>query len=378
MASTTSRTPYLRRIEPLWARRLAPAQRLLWAALVPPAEIYGVAAACRAAFWRGLRRRRTSLPLVSIGNLTVGGNGKTPFTLYLAKRLAASGIATAIVSRGWGAVRGRRAAYLARLGPGAVAEVEEIGDEPAMMAQSFAGPIAVARRRIDAIRLLEQLGGIDAVLLDDAFQHLRLPRDFDLLMVNAGRGFGNGWTLPAGPLRERLSALRRADAVVLLETGVEASCAPDVIALAEAARVPVYRAALRPRALVRAAAQRWQELPLALGGRRVLALSGLADASGFHAMLAGLHAQVVATLEFPDHHAYSLADWQCVASAAAKAEMVVTTEKDLVKLQRFTLATDSLYAVRLEVSMGADEQRLLDLVAGALRGPKSATPRREG
>lgn len=374
---SASRLPRRWRIERLWSRRLTPSQRVQWATLVPAAELYGAAAACRAAFWRLMRRRRTSLRLVSIGNLTVGGNGKTPFTLYLAQRLAAGGIGAAIVSRGWGAARRRRGARLVRTSGGAELGVEEAGDEPVMMARGFGGPIAVAHRRIDAIRLLEGLGGIETVLLDDAFQHLRLPRDLDLLMVNAGRGFGNGWTLPAGPLREWLAALRRADALVLLDAGNGSEGAPGAVALAEAARVPVYRAALRPRALVRAVAPgQWQELPLALGGRRVLALSGLADPGGFHAMLRELEAQVVGTLEFPDHHAYSLADWQSVASAAANAELVVTTEKDLVKLQQFPSAADSLYALRLEVSMGADEQRLLDLVAGGLRRPKPDAPRR--
>jgi tetraacyldisaccharide 4'-kinase len=154
----------------------------------------------RERWWR-TRSASAGVPTISVGNLTVGGNGKTPFTLFLAARMRARGLAVAIVSRGWGRAIDRGNPMLVSDGTRCLKSPREAGDEPVMMAKSFGGPIAVARRRIDAIRLLCARGRFDAVILDDGFQHLRLHRDLDLLLINAARGFGNGWVLPAGPMR---------------------------------------------------------------------------------------------------------------------------------------------------------------------------------
>ncbi|MFZ0889097.1 MAG: tetraacyldisaccharide 4'-kinase, partial [Candidatus Binataceae bacterium] len=238
---------------------------------------------------------------------------------------------------------------------------------PIMMARRFQGPIAVARRRIDAIRLLERHGRLDAVVLDDAFQHIRLARDFDLLVLNTDRAFGNGWLLPAGPMRERPGAVRRADAIVLIERG------DGLGAESQVSRARVFHAAIRPHSLVHPELGQWREVPLAIHGRRVLAVSGLANPNGFYEMIRAQDADLVGVLEYPDHHRYTQADWQNVASAARDADIVITTEKDLVKLERFPFARDSLYALRLEVTMDEQESaRLLDMIAGAAQTPRQA------
>jgi tetraacyldisaccharide 4'-kinase len=333
-------------------------------ALRPISAIYAGATALHARAWRSFARR-APLPVISVGNLTVGGNGKTPFALFLASLLREHGIRAAIASCGYGRA-GARAAIVAG-GGHILMTPREAGDEPVMMAKAFAGPIAVARRRIDAIGMLARRASLDVAILDDGFQHFRLRRDLDLLLVSESRGFGNGRVLPAGPMREPLGAIDRADAVILItaDSG-DAGLAPRHRAAIE--KRPLMRAAIKPSALVRPAAGEWIEAPLELRGRRVCLVSGLAHPRGFHAMVRGLGAEIVEALDYADHHDYGPGDWENIIAAARCAEFVLTTEKDLVKLERFSPAGLSLYALRLKVAMDEpDRARLLELTLGAIR-----------
>ena len=219
----------------------------------------------------------------------------------------------------------------------------------------------------EQVRLLSARAHFDALILDDGFQHLRLRRDLDLILINAARGFGNGWVIPAGPLREPRSALSRADAIVLIDSGGRQTPLLTAANLAMPEHLPIIHASIRPRALVRANDAGWQEYPLVLAGRRIVAVNGLADAAGFHAMLTDLGATLAATFDFPDHHDYTPHDIENILSAMRAADHIVTTEKDLVKLERFPLADVSLYALRLDVSMDAgDEARMFDLLTAAM------------
>jgi tetraacyldisaccharide 4'-kinase len=362
------------RLERLWRRELTAGDRLRWIPLTGAAALFRGAVAVRNLWWRW-RAAESPVPVVSVGNLTVGGAAKTPFTLYLARRLQRRGLTIAIVSRGYGRRSpGAPAALVADRGELRVAP-DQSGDEPAMMARSFDGPIAVARRRIDAIRLLAERGPLDAVILDDGFQHVRLRRAVDLVLVSRERGFGNGWMLPAGPMREPLGSLRRADAVVLMSAGGRRPPALDQRALAALQRRTLLHATLAPRALLVAERGAWRETSPLLAGRRVFAVSGIADPMGFHATLRELDADLVGVLEFPDHHAYTHADWQTIAAAARDADLIVTTEKDLIKLERFPFPRDSLYALRLEVTMAEEDARVLDeLIMPRLGAPAATRP----
>ena len=351
-------SPNRPRIERLWQRDLPVHLLPAWVGLAAVAGFYRIGVGARHLYWRAMKQRSPVLT-VSVGNLTVGGTGKTPFTLFLAGRLQSHGLRVGIVSRGYGRARSKARAELVADGGQLKIAPEDAGDEPAMMAKTFTGPIAVARRRIDAIDLLSKLGPIDAVILDDGFQHVRLNRDVDLLLVSDGRGFGNGWMLPAGPMREPLRAIDRADAIVVMNSSADTSAIRPVQMKKLTAR-KILHASVRPRALICIENGVWRETPLTLVGRRVLAVSGLADSSGFYAMLRELDADLVAVFEYPDHHAYTNADWQAMVNAMRDADLVVTTEKDLVKLERFPFPRDSLYALRLEVTMDAAGARALD------------------
>jgi tetraacyldisaccharide 4'-kinase len=349
----------------MWRRHL-PARLLpAWVGLAVAAGFYRLGVGARHLYWQFARERAPVLT-VSVGNLTVGGTGKTPFTLFLARRLQSHGLRVGIVSRGYQRKPSKVPAKLVADGGRLKVSQEEAGDEPAMMAKTFTGPIAVALRRLDGIELLSKLGPLDVVILDDGFQHVRLARDVDLVLVSNERGFGNGWMLPAGPMRESIRAVGRANAVVLMTSGTGAS----VIRPRQMKRLTrgnLLHASVRPRALLLSEKGVWRETPLGLGGRRVLAVSGLADSSGFYAMLRELDADLVGVFEYPDHHAYTNADWQAMVKAMRNTEVVVTTEKDLVKLERFPFPRDSLYALRLEVTMEADDARALDeLVLGRM------------
>jgi tetraacyldisaccharide 4'-kinase len=217
--------------------------------------------------------------------------------------------------------------------------------------------------------------------------------------------------LPAGPLREPRNGIARADAIVLIDSatgpinaappcapelnadrdrasasvefGDLAAVSPDVSDLALPNEIPIVRASIRPTTLVQSDAAGWHERPLALVGRRIIAVSGLADPASFHAMLRQLGATIVATLEFPDHHDYTPHDVENMLLAARETADIVTTEKDLVKLERFPQINVSLYALRLEVSMEADDEtRLFDLVAARIsekaRASGAAPSRRAG
>jgi tetraacyldisaccharide 4'-kinase len=330
----------------------------------PLSLVYSGLLKVRAAWWRHYSQV-ARLPVVSVGNLTVGGNGKTPFALFLARRLRECGLGAGIVSRGYG---GRsRAARLVSDHRRILMTPRQAGDEPVMMAKWFDGPVAIARRRIDAIKLLAANRLAEVVVLDDAFQHVRLRRQCDLVLFNQNVGLGNGRLLPAGPLREPLTALERADAIVFVQclglgsssNAVEPEIARHKIAL---------QARLEPASLTYSDKGDWQQMPLMLKGRRVAAVSGLANPSGFRAMLHTLGASIVAALDYPDHHEYKPRDWKKIEALARDAEMIITTEKDLVKLEHLAPSQFPLFALHLKVLMEPpDENQLLALVLERLR-----------
>lgn len=324
----------------------------------------------RVAYRIGLFRTHDApVPVVSVGNLTVGGTGKTPATLWLAGRLRADGRRPAIVTRGYGGTLAGRTVVVGRTGKPLLG-VDEIGDEAALLATRFEGPVVCGADRVAAVALAVEEGA-DLVVLDDGFQHWRLGRDVEIVLVDGRAGFGNGSLLPAGPLREPVAALRRADAVVVTKTA-------PVGPLAETLRrrapdIPLFSAELAPVSL-----SQWEDGELrtrSLGdlvGRRVVTVSAIAEPRSFYELLGQLEAQAVEVLEYPDHHRFTQSDWHRINKAAHAADLVVCTEKDLVKLCRFPFARGRLAALRVDFCLGeADEERLCALVRDRLRPAES-------
>jgi tetraacyldisaccharide 4'-kinase len=311
--------------------------------LAPLAAIYGAVAASRLT----QSGARAAVPVICIGNPTVGGAGKTPLTLALARLLAAAGETPALLSRGYG---GRLAGPL-RVDV-ARHRAADVGDEPLLLAR--VAPTFVARDRVAGA---QAAAGASLILMDDGFQNPSLQKDFAVLVVDARRGIGNGRVVPAGPLRAPLHVqLARADALVVVGT---APAADAVAAAARARGVPVFHAGLEPDTAVAAA----------LAGARVLAFAGIGDPEKLFATLKEAGIAVAATRGFPDHHRYTPAEARMLCEQAEReALLLVTTEKDLVRLQGDrSVAALAARARALPVTLRfADEAAFLRLLQARL------------
>ena len=307
--------------------------------LLPLAPVYrGAVAVRRAAYRRGwMRRTRLAVPVISIGNLTFGGTGKTPTVISLARDLVRMGRRPAVLTRGYKRLDDGQVVVV---GPDPKQTAVEVGDEPLEMARRLPGvPVIVdadrARGGAEAQRL-----GADVVLLDDGFQHLRLERDLDLVLIDAGDPWGGSRLPPLGRLREPVTALKRADAVLITKApGEWRLLAAEIEGVVDrvAPRLQVFISRMRPsRVLV--PEEGWLG-PEVLTGRRVMAFAALGRPEGFADTLAEAGAEIVATRWFPDHHVYTDQELcEVVDQAAAASAIPVTTAKDAVKLPSDTSA----------------------------------------
>jgi len=292
---------------PFWWRPAGIAACLL----APVAAIYGTVAA-----WR-LRQRgyRAGVPVLCIGNPTVGGAGKTPLALAVARMLERAGERPGILSRGYG---GRLP------GPHVVDPARDraldVGDEPILLAR--VAPTLVARDRVAGAQAAVAAGA-SVIVMDDGFQNPALAKDLAVLVVDGRRGIGNAKVFPSGPLRAPLDAqLDRADAIVLV--GAVGEAASPVVAAAQARRLPLFRARLEPDA----------GFVAALAGKRVLAFAGIGDPAKVFATLAEAGVAVTATRSFGDHHRYTPMEARSLcAQSDAEGLVLVTTEKDVARLQ---------------------------------------------
>jgi len=355
------------KIEDVWYGE-GPGSGLARAALLPAAALVGAAVRVRGLLYdHGLLAAVAApAPVVSIGALRVGGSGKTPFVLWLAAKLNARGLVPCIVTRGYGGSGNSSAPVLLDASAAMEAGVAaRLGDEAVLLALRSQCPVVVGGDRLLACRaafagLSGQGRAPDLFLLDDGFQHRALARGLDVVLVS---GDEHGERLmPAGPLRESVSALARAGAVVEMGRAAGgAASGPRAFSGLTA------RASARPCALVSAVTDKDGEDLAMLKGRRVVAVAAVARPQRFLRDLEGLGARVVASVLRRDHHRYDDADLREIAAAAAGADLVVTTEKDLVKLAH-PGGKDGLRALRIEIRLEAadEESRLLGLVSGLL------------
>jgi tetraacyldisaccharide 4'-kinase len=319
-------------------RRLTPA---LWL-LLPLAGIYSLLS--------GLNRRlakpvRLPVPVIVVGNLIVGGAGKTPLTLWLAQQLKARGWRPGIVSRGYG-----------RSSDGVLAvsnasTTAEVGDEPLLLARRSGVPVWVGRQRaVAGAALLAEHPKVDVLLCDDGLQHYALARDVELVVFDA-RGVGNGWRLPVGPLRETLLRLATVDALIGNNfTGKLPSAKP------------VFNMTLLPGSFYRLGDPQQSCSAESLRGRgKLFALAGIGNPGRFFQTLESL-GLVCEKHPFPDHHGYSAADL-----AFAKDGILLMTEKDAVKCAGLTVGETWVLPVEAELSPA-----LIDLILEKLRGRQAA------
>lgn len=307
---------------------------------------------------RALRSRAVPCGVVSIGNLTVGGTGKTPAVIHVVETLRRLGARPAVVSRGYG--RRSRGVRVVTDGRSLAAAVEDAGDEPFLLARRLTDtPVVVGEDRYRAARQAVEQFGVTAIVLDDGFQHRGLVKDLEIVLTRGARPWGNGWIVPAGPLREPLDALRRADLIVA--TGDDRAAS---LAAVEPARdryapdVPLLWA-------TQDAVESWEAHDpspapaTALSRRRLVAFAGIADPFRFRHSLAALEVTVAAFERFPDHHWYVRADLERLGrlASALDADGLVTTEKDWVRLHGWARPDAPLYvlATRFVLQSGESE-----------------------
>lgn len=299
-----------------------------------------------------LRARALACPVVAIGNLTVGGTGKTPAVELAVRTLAELGYRAAVVSRGY---RRRSSGVQIVADTAAIRlEPEDAGDEPFLLARRLPGvPVVVGSSRYEAARLAVERFGVTAIVLDDGFQHRTLRKDLEIVMARARDPWGNGRLLPHGPLREPLTALERADLVVV--TGARDGADLEPVA----ATVQRYAPGRPVLAARYAPVECWQTTrmePCALEelrGARLVAFSGIASPAAFRATLDELGVVVPAAVTFADHHWYRERDVAFLEAraVAVDAEGLVTTEKDWVRLRRHGPHRRPLYVVRVALEL---------------------------
>ena len=315
-----------------------------------------------------LKSRRLSVPVISIGNLTLGGTGKTPMVRYVIRMLSDCGFRPAIVSRGYG---GKAAAGVNIVADGArmLLNPEMAGDEPFMLAQALPGvPVLTGHKRVRVAEHAIEAFGVNLIVMDDGFQHLALNRDLDLVLFSAGTLLGNGRVFPGGELREPFSALGRAQAFVI--TGVDS----DNRAQAEEfqrslqrvfPKKPVFLGEYLPHGIWHS---RQGKACTLVEARKspVLAFAGIANPDSFRQTLRQQNFSVAGFKEFKDHHCYTPQDVAALVSAAGAcgALALITTEKDFVKLRPF-FGEFPILALTIELRMGQDFDRFM---AERLRG----------
>jgi tetraacyldisaccharide 4'-kinase len=315
--------------------------------LLAASKLYGTAATWRRRWYahNPSRRRRLDRPVISVGNLNTGGSGKTPIVAYIAGLLAARGERPAILSRGYGRTSPESGATVVSDGTTVFAPLERAGDEPLMLARALSNvPVVVSANRYVAGCVAERTLGATVHVLDDGFQHLGLERDVDLL-VACSRDLSDQ-VLPAGRLREPLTAAASADALL-----VEGSSPAGIDEFKRALGVGTAFHAER-----RLGGPRWLHsgAPATVGaGDVIVAVAGIARPDRFFADLEAAHLVPRAKLVFRDHHPYTDADIERIARAARDtgATLVLTTEKDAVRLSARRLGDLPFATVPLTVAV---------------------------
>jgi tetraacyldisaccharide 4'-kinase len=313
--------------------------------LAPFGALYGVIAGLR----MQARGRKASLPVICLGNLTVGGAGKTPAALAVAQLLHAAHERPFFLSRGYGG----RLAGPVRVNP-ALHRASDIGDEPILLARL--APTIVARDRV-AGAAFARSAGASVIIMDDGFQNPSLAKDLSFVLIDGRRGIGNGRVIPAGPLRAPLELqLERAQALIVVGA---MNGATNIVERAERRRMPIFRGRLEPDAAV----------VKAIGQRKVLAFAGIADPDKFFVTLAAAGIQIARRVSFPDHHRFSAAEaLNLLAQAQADHLMILTTEKDLARLTgEPELQKLAAHASALPVRLVVEEQdRLREVILSTL------------
>lgn len=323
---------------------------LAHSALYTLSLVYGVAVRARVLLYRLNILPSHSLPrkVISVGNITVGGTGKTPVTIALAEFFVKSGKKVAVLSRGYkGKANG---AAIVSDGKKMLLGPDEAGDEPFLIASRLKGvPVVVCPDRVKGGKLIMERFSPEVIILDDGFQHIRLRRDVNIVLIDLEEGFGPGYLLPRGILREPVSALKRAD-FALIKGGPARDAVWEALQ-----RYSVPSIAFNYKASSVYDIETGEEIAAPdLPGMKAVAVSGIANPFSFSETLTKLGVKAVRSFSYPDHHAYSEKDITDIEKAASDTGVVITTEKDGVKLKGKVKGL-KVCALRIDAEMNSTE-----------------------
>ena len=315
-----------------------------------------------------LNIKKLGCKVISVGNITVGGTGKTPMVIMLTQLLKENGYSPAILSRGYGGKK-KQAINVISDGKNILMGPATAGDEPLLIAQSLDGVpvITGADRCLTGTYAVEHFGA-DVVILDDAFQHRALHRDVDVVLLDRNRPFGNRFLLPAGTLREPLTALKRSDIVVL--TGIEGTQSESsqrILVERHTGHIPIFDGYRRPKNIIKA--DTGHKYPLDyLYGKKVCAFAGIAEPEYFEKMITALSCHATEFILFPDHHVYTIEDIEKInnISQECAAPLILTTEKDAIKLIDFGDFCKNIYVLSIEMSVSPFQDTFLNTIQGKL------------
>jgi len=328
--------------------------------LLPISWLFRLIAGIRKAWLvRGARQHKFAVPVVVIGNLTVGGTGKTPLIIALSSELKKAGLRVGIVSRGYGAQTEEFPVQVTEEHTAA-----QVGDEPLLIHQLTECPVVIDPDRPRGCNYLLENNELDVILSDDGLQHYAMPRDIEIVVVDGERLFGNGLCLPAGPLREPVSRLRSVDAI-LVNTGSQQRDVSAVMSkvTAPSQLPPVHGMCLKPKTLrnLKSDEQRpFAGAPFKMGDR-VQAVAAIGNPERFFKLVGELP-YTVEDFAFPDHHPYEKVDFE--AAGIDLSRPIVMTEKDGIKCQSF--ANENFWVLHVDVQLSEQFRSLIgELIARA-------------
>lgn len=346
--------------------------------LLIASAFYGVSVCIRNALYRLkiFKQKRLQCKVVSIGNITVGGTGKTPMTIYLAGKLTGLGHNVVVISRGYRGSAERKGGIVSNgreilMGP------DSSGDEPFMMAARLNNiPVVIGQNRYNAGLLAIKYFNPEVILLDDAFQHIKLFRDVDLLLLDSERPFGNFNLIPGGILREPAASIKRADAFILTRSSSDNEKILNIISAVSNIQ-PVFEACntfyffkVKKGGVLNPAVV-FQNEPSedfsSVSGKKVVAFSGIAGNDNFRKTLSELKCDLLEFFDFQDHHRYTAGDIERISKSTRDkmAELVMTTEKDFARMNgKFDFPAD-IIVVGVKMCL-KDENSFMEFILSKL------------
>ncbi|MGV8058438.1 MAG: tetraacyldisaccharide 4'-kinase [Smithellaceae bacterium] len=313
-------------------------------------------------------------PVISVGNITVGGTGKTPCVIWIAQMLQKKGFKPAVLSRGYGG-KNSQPVNIVSDGDKILVDSATAGDEPYLIARSLPGiPVFTGPQRILTGKNAIDNFGVNVLICDDAFQHRQIFRNINLVLLDSQSPLGNGHMLPRGSLREPVTELRRADAIILTRTDETKKTNEIIGELACASDIPVFVSSHKPVDAVKRDNSGQLQLT-ELKGKKVCAFAGIAKPDSFKKAISATGAQILSFDIFPDHHRYTKKELENIHNNFLKnnGDLLITTEKDGMRLQEFPEFSKDIYLLRIKLEIVPDGDSLKNFILEKLRKDRLRT-----